>query len=159
MTRGYTSNSRDDPDPDSLANLVTKSCLPSPEPPLNDQSYSGLDINELCSLTDENLRQYMVFIHPLHDVSLDDKGMEKEVLECIRASYTYSLNLESDSDLWLSLDLYLTNLNCSLSVYNANCDTFLWCHSEDQILTYDKAQHFVAHLTGVVPLAHDVCMN
>ena len=155
----YMSNSGDEPDPDSLASLVTESRSPSPEPPLDDQSYSGLDIDELCGLADENLRQYMDFIHPLHDASLDDEGMEKEVLEHIRAPYTHSLNLESDSDLRLSLDLYLANLNCSLLVYNANHDAFLWRHPEDQILTYDQAQRFVAQLTGVVPLSHDMCIN
>ena len=101
----------------------------------------------------------MDFIHPLHDASLDDKGMEKEVLEHIKAPYTHSLNLESDSDLWLSLDLYLSNLHCSFSVYNANCDAFLRCHPKDQILTYDQAWRFVAQLTGVVPLSHDMCIN
>ena len=101
----------------------------------------------------------MDFICPLHNASLDDEGMEKEVLECIRAPYTHSLNLESDSDLQLSLELYLANFNCSLSVYNANRDAFLWHHPKDQILTYDQAQHFVAQLTGVVPLSHDMCIN
>ena len=89
------SNSGNESDPDSLASQVTEPHSPSPEPPLDDQSCSGLDIDELCGLTNKNLRQYMDFICPLHDASLDDKGMEKEVLECIRALYTHSLNVES----------------------------------------------------------------
>ena len=154
-----SNQSLDLPDPGSQA-VVSHS--PSPEPPLDSNSPSGPDIEELCGIVeDEDLALYLGFIKLLCNASLDDAGMqmEEEDLERLRNPPRYGINLESEPDLQLALDLFLANYTSSVDTYNQNRKSMLRRHPEDDIYTYDQAKHLVQHLSGIVPLAHDMCIN
>src|ERR1700692_250951 len=154
-----SNQSLDLPDPGSQA-VVSRS--PSPEPPLDSNSPSGPDIEELCGIVeDEDLALYLGFIKLLRNASLDDAGMqmEEEDLERLQNPPRYGINLESEPDLRLALDLFLANYTSSVDTYNQNRKAMLRRHPEDNIYTYDQAKHLVQHLSGIVPLAHDMCIN
>lgn len=151
--------SLDLPDPGSQT-VVSRS--PSPEPLLDNNSSSGPDIEELCGIVeDEDLALYLGFITLLRNSSLDDASMQMEVedLERLRNPPRYGINLESEPDLRLALDLFLANYTSSVDAYNQNRKAMLRHHPEDDVYTYDQAKRLVQHLSGIVPLAHDMCIN
>jgi hypothetical protein len=147
--------------PDTGSQAVA-SRSPSPEPPLNNNSPSGPDIEELCGIVeDEDLALYLGFIKLLRNASLDDAGMQmdEEDLERLQNPPRYEISLESEPDLRLALDLFLANYTSSVDAYNQNRKAMLRRHPEDDIYTYDQAKRLVRHLSGIVPLAHDMCIN
>jgi hypothetical protein len=138
---------------------VVVSCSPSSEPPLNNNFPSGLDIKELCgTVEDEDLMLYLGFIKLLCDAFLDDMSMQmdEEELDHLQNPPTYEINIESEP---LAPDLFLANYTSSVDAYNQNRKATLQCHPEDEIYTYHQAKHLVQHLSGIVPLAHDMCIN
>jgi hypothetical protein len=154
-----SNQSSDLPDPGSQAVV---SCSPSLEPPLNNNPRSGPDIEELCGIVeDEDLALHLGFIKLLRNASLDDMGMQmdKEDLERLRKPPTHEISLKSEPDLRLALDLFLANYTSLVDAFNQNRKTMLQHHPEDEICTYDQAKHLVRHLSGIVPLAHDMCIN
>jgi hypothetical protein len=147
------------PDPGSQA-AVSRSV--SPELPLDNNLPGGLDIEELCGIVeDEDLTLYLGFIKLIRDASLDDIGMrmDEEDLERLRKPPTHEINLESEPDLRLALDLFLANYTSSVDAYNQNRKAMQRRHPEDEVYTYDQAKRLVRHLSGIVPLAHDMCIN
>jgi hypothetical protein len=154
-----SNQSSDLPDPGSQA---VESRSPSPEPPLNNNPPNGPDIEELCGIVeDEDLALYLEFIKLLRNASLDDTGMQmdEEDLEHLRKPPTYEISLESEPDLRLALDLFLANYASSVDAYNQNRKAMLRRHPEDEIYTYDQAKRLVRHLSGIVPLTHNMCIN
>jgi hypothetical protein len=154
-----SNQSLDRPDPGSR---VAVSHSPSPEPPLDNNPPSGPDIEELCGIVeDEDLVLYLGFIKLLHNASLDDMSMQmdEEDLDRLWNPPTYEINLESEPDLRLALDLFLANYTSSVDPYNQNHKAMLQRHPEDEIYTYHQAKRLVQHLSGIVPLAHDMCIN
>jgi hypothetical protein len=152
-------HSSDLPDPGSQ---TVGSRSPSPEPPLDNDHPSGPDIEELCGIVeDEDLALYLEFIKLLRSASLDDTSMkmDEEDLERLRNPPTYEITLESEPDLRLALDLFLANYTSSVDAYNQNRKAMLRRHPEDEVYTYDQAKRLVRHLSGIVPLAHDMCIN
>jgi len=85
--------------------------------------------------------------------------MDEEDLDRLRNPPTYEINLESEPDLRLALDLFLANYTSSVDAYNQNHKAMLRRHPEDEIYTYHQAKRLVQHLSGIVPLAHDMCIN
>jgi hypothetical protein len=154
-----SNQSSDLPDPGSQAD-ISRSL--SPEPSLDNNPPGSLDIEELCGIVeDEDLVLYLEFIKLLRNTSLDDMGMQmdEEDLERLRKPPTHEINLESEPDLWLTLDLFLANYTSLVDVYNQNRKAMLWRHPEDEVYTYNQAKHLVRHLSGIMPLAHDMCIN
>jgi hypothetical protein len=147
------------PDPGSQA-AMSRSV--SPELPLDNNLPGGLDIEELCGIVeDEDLTLYLGFIKLLRDASLDDIGMrmDEKDLERLRKPPTHEINLKSEPDLRLALDLFLANYTSSVDAYNRNRKAMQRRHPEDEVYTYDQAKRLVKHLSGIVPLAHDMCIN
>jgi len=147
------------PDPGSQA-AMSRSV--SPELRLDNNSPGGPDIEELCGIVeDEDLTLYLKFIKLLRNASLDDMGMQmdEEDLERLRKPPTHELNLEFEPDLRLALDLFLANYTSLVDAYNQNRKAMQRRHPEDEVYTYDQAKRLVRHLSGIVPLAHDMCIN
>ena len=149
----------DAPDPGSQANLEEESCSPEPEPPYNDL---GPDIDELLNIVKlEDLDLQLRFIKEIKNASLEDDGMrmDEEDLERLRNPLNHELTLDDTSDLCLTLELFIANINSPVKVYNSNCVAILRRHPNDNIFTHNSVKCFMRHLTGVVPLIHDMCIN
>ena len=85
--------------------------------------------------------------------------MDEEDLEHLWNPLDHELTLDDTSNLHLTLKLFIANINSPVEVYNANRAAILRCHPNDNIFTHNLAKHFVRHLTGVVHLIHDMCIN
>ena len=110
----------DIPDPGSQANLEAESRSPEPEPPYDDL---GPDIDELLDIVKlEDLDLQLRFIKEIKNASLEDDGMrmDEEDLERLRNPLDHELTLDNTSDLRLTLELFIANINSPVEVYNAN---------------------------------------
>ena len=110
----------DIPDPGSQANLEAESCSPEPEPPYDDL---GPDIDKLLNIVKlEDLDLQLRFIKGIKNASLEDDGvwMDEEDLERLQNPLDHELTLDDTSDLRLTLELFITNINSPVEVYNAN---------------------------------------
>ena len=158
-----TSDPTDAPDPGSHADPEVDSRPPSPELPQDNYSFSeGPDIEELLdNVKLEDLQLQLQFIQEINNASLEDEGtqMDKDDLHRLRNPFDHELALDDASDLRLSLELFLANINSPVEVYNANRAAMLRRHPNDDIFTYDRAKRFMKDLTGVVPLIHDMCID
>ena len=85
--------------------------------------------------------------------------MDEEDLEHLQNPLDHELALDDTSDLCLTIKLFIANINSPVEVYNANHAAILRHHPNDNIFTHNSAKRFVRHLTGVVPLIHDMCIN
>ena len=85
--------------------------------------------------------------------------MDEEDLEHLQNPLDHELTLDNTSDLCLTLKLFIANINLPVEVYNANFAAILRCHPNDNIFTHNLVKHIMRHLTGVVPLIHDMCIN
>ena len=85
--------------------------------------------------------------------------MDEEDLECVQNPLDHELTLDDPSDLCLTLELFITNITSPVEVYNANHAAILQCHPNYNVFTHNLAKHFVRHITGVVPLIHNMCIN
>ena len=120
----------DTPDPGSQANLEAESHSLEPEPPHNYPSL-GPDIKELLNIVKlEDLDLQLQFIKAINNALLEDDGMQmdEEDLEHLWNPLDHELTLDDTFDLHLTLELFITNINSSVEVYNANCAAILWCH-------------------------------
>src|SRR6202040_4041599 len=88
----------------------------------------------------------------------DEMGLDSETIEHLRDAPQLPVGL-TDTDLRLSLDLFLSVSNSTQETYISARKAILRRHPEDQILTYDQIKHHVAQLSRVVPLTFDMCIN
>ena len=98
----------------NLANPVVYSPPLSPEPNLDPDSPTGIDIEELCGFVeDEDMGLNLDFIKLLHAASLDDEGMHMDLedLNCLQNPPTHELTLDNSPDIWFIIDLLLVNYN------------------------------------------------
>lgn len=154
----------DTPDPGSQADLKVESHPPSPDSDLPHANYlsSGPDVEELLDIIElEDLHLRLEFIKQICNASLEDKGMQmdEENLKHFQDPLDHKLALDDTPDICLSLKLFLANINSPVEVYNANRAAILQHHPNDDIFTHDSVKRFVKHLTGVVPLIHDMCID
>ena len=146
----------------SLANPVIYSPPPSPEPNLDPDLPTGIDIEELCGLVDdEDMGLNLDFIKLLCAASLDDEGMhmDPEDLHCLWNPPTHELTLDNSPDIQFVIDLFLANYNNPINSFNFICKALLHCYPKNDVYTYDQTKQFVRHFTDIVPLSHDMCVN
>jgi hypothetical protein len=65
--------------------------------------------------------------------------------------------LSVDEDTRLAIRLFLNNP--SDKTYESNRDSILWGHPDDVLPSYYKIKHFIAYLTGIDSVVHDMCVN
>jgi hypothetical protein len=105
-----------------------------------------------------DLRTSQEFIDALKAATLDDGGLDKEVLQRLRQLLTEPLDV-NDPDLRLSLDLFLSCSNASEETYHSSRAAILRCHPDDKVLSYARIKSKMAELSGVVPILHHMCIN
>ena len=72
---------------------------------------------------------------------------------------THKLNLNNSPDIQFVIELFLTNYNNPIHSFNSICKALLHHYPEKDVYTYGQTKQFVRHLTGIVPLSHDICVN
>ena len=105
-----------------------------------------------------DLRTSQEFIDALKAATLDDGGLDKEVLQRLREPLAEPLDA-SDPDLRLSLDLFLSCSNASEETYHSSRAAIIRRHPDDEILSYARIKSKIAELSGVVPILHHMCIN
>ena len=105
-----------------------------------------------------DLRTSQEFIDALKAATLDDGGLDEEVLQRLRQPLTEPLDV-NDPDLWLSLDLFLSCSNASEETYHNSRAAILRRHPDDEVLSYARIKSKIAELSGVVPILHHMCIN
>lgn len=128
--------------------------------PQEGEQIPGLDpgVPEGAAVSVAELHMAITFIDGLKSASLDDEDLDAETLECLHNPPKGLVN-SIDPDLHLAIDLFLSASHASEENYTSLQKAFLHCHPVDGILTSTRIKTKIAELTGIVPLAHDVCIN
>ncbi|KAF5368205.1 hypothetical protein D9757_011314 [Collybiopsis confluens] len=106
----------------------------------------------------EDIRIADEFIELLKNASLDNDGLEEHTLYRLRNPLE-NLPDELDHYTRLSIDMYLAITHASESTYNDIRDAIQRCFPDAKILSYYKVKNFIADITGVVAVKHDMCIN
>ena len=67
------------------------------------------------------------------------------------------LSKDDDKDLLLCLQLFLAQINSSQETYKSSIDAIKIAHPDDELLSYDQITRCIAKLSGVKPIASDMC--
>ena len=152
------------PDPGSqqLENLLPTGAndLQSGTDEQEEDSSGRLDLNELCGLAEnEDIKMYLDFLTRIENASLEDNRMTMAPDDLERLCHPPQEKVDlDDPDLRLTLNLFLATGNSSQETYNSVCKA-IQCRYPAEVLSYDQIKRRITDLSGVVPLAHDMCMN
>lgn len=144
-----------DPDPGSLEDQSRTDRRPltppiqEPTPP-EPASFEHIKI--------EDIKISLKFIAALQDATLENAGLDPDLLHQIRNPATNILTVENPDDR-LSIDVFLAIGNASEASYTAVRDAILRRNPEYNVLTYYKVKRLVSDLTGVIALEHDMCID
>ena len=106
----------------------------------------------------DELKISVAFIELLRSASLDDEGLDDEVLQWLRNPLKEPLDV-TDADLRLSIDLFLSVSNASQDTYSTTRDAIHRRHPADEVLSYDQIKRKITELSGVVTILHHMCPN
>ena len=105
-----------------------------------------------------DLRTSLEFIDALKAATLDNGGLDEDVLERLRNPLTEPADA-SDPDFRLSLDLFLSTTNASEETYNKSRAGVLRRHPDDDVLSYARVKSKIAELSGVSPIVRQMCVG
>ena len=159
-----------------LANPVNSSPAPNEEEVLEPQNGQPLQEEPEIVATLEDLKIAQDFIEGLRNASLDNDGLDPEVLENLRNPIREQLDLSDKPGLRASIELFIDTTTASEQVYNNVCKTFsrymktVVCDSQDgasdsdhddnnKLLSHYRVKQQIAKLTGVHSLMRDMCPN
>ena len=121
----------------------------------------GPDLEELCGLAEnEDIKLYLDFVTQINEASLEDDGMTMDPDDLSRLRYPPQEPIDiDDPNLRLALDLFLAVGNSSQETYNSARKAIRRRYPDEELFSYDQIKRRVASLSGVIPLAHDMCIN
>ena len=133
---------------------------PNPEFPLHDDAEQTIDDLEADAATSDirDIQTSLDFIADLRTASLESSGMLSDDIERLRNPPCHPVDI-SDPDLKFSLKTYMSTLNASQDTYNSFREAVNDRYPEDKMLSLDQVKRKMKELTGVVPIAHDLCVN
>ena len=142
-------------DPDSLAvkadqTLGLQRDPTPPSPPGLDDAPDDVDDSDV---TLDDLRLSIAFIDALKGATLDNDGLQPDILHQLRDPIQAPFQLD-DPDLRLAIDLFLEH---STQSYTKTRDSILRRYPESNLLSHDQISRKVARLTGVDSVVHDMC--
>ena len=121
---------------------------------------SSIDIDDLLENSRlDDIRTSFQFIHAIKKATLDDPScnLDKDVIDRLRHPPTTPLSLSEGQR--FSLSLFLSMQNAPQEVYTSTRETILHHHPTDELLTLDRVKRLVAEISGVIPIARDMCIN
>jgi hypothetical protein len=155
----------------------------SPPSPPNEEEFLGPQIGQLpmeepeIVATLEELKIAQDFIEGLRNASLDNDGLDQELLENLRNPIQEQLDLSKKPGLRASIELFIDTTTASEQVYTNACKTFarhinavlLACGPQDRtgdsladdhkLWSHYRVKQEIAKLTGVHSLMRDMCPN
>lgn len=96
------------------------------------------------------------FLDALRNSSIEDSGMLPDDIESLR-NPSPVLDLADPSPLLRSLRHFINNAGSSRAHYDNVREIELLHNPSDAILSFDQVKRRLRHLSGVVPLEHDMC--
>lgn len=144
-----------DPDPGSLEDQSRTDRRP-PMPPI--QEPTPPEPASFDHIKIEDIKIALKFIAALQNATLDNAGLDPDLLHQIRNPETNILTVE-DPDDRLSIDIFLAIGNASEASYTGVRAAILRRNPEYKVLTYYKVKRLVSDLTGVIALEHDMCID
>ena len=106
----------------------------------------------------ENIKITQEFIKEIRVATLENGNLDDDVIHQLRNPPEEPTNI-SDSDVRLSLDLFLAVTNASEETYHASHDAILRRYPDSGVLSYHAVKKLVAEITGVVAVYDDMCIN
>ncbi|KAJ7474647.1 hypothetical protein B0H11DRAFT_1654288, partial [Mycena galericulata] len=109
--------------------------------------------------TIDSIRTTQLFIRALEGASLDDSGLDADVVHRLRNPIQECVDISDDKDFRLSLDVFLADTYASEETYKATRAGILRHTPEIGMLLHAAVKKQIENLTGVVPISHDMCPN
>ena len=109
----------------------------------------------------DDVRLAQEFIEALKHASLDNGDLTDDEVGALLnpAQEPLDLSEDDDKDLSLCLRLFLAQINSSQETYKSSIDAIKIAHPDDELLSYDQITRRIAKLSGVKPIASDMCPN
>ena len=98
------------------------------------------------------------FINRIKNATLNNGSMDPQSVDRLRNPYTEVLDT-SDPNLRQSLDFYLATELASQDTYKKSVAAVQRRNPEHELLSFHGIEQKIADLSGVVPVAHDMCIN
>ncbi|THU78202.1 hypothetical protein K435DRAFT_888835 [Dendrothele bispora CBS 962.96] len=100
------------------------------------------------------------FIRELKNASLDSEiePLPPNLLSQLQNPPQEVLSVQ-DPDERLSLDLYLATTHASEATYTQACAAVMRRFPECKLLSYHRVKHLIENLSGISPIARDMCVN
>ncbi len=99
------------------------------------------------------------FIDELKSATLEESNMELDDISRLReASPELPFDLD-DPDFLFALRPFFATTNASEETYKSFLFAYKECHPSLQQYSFYQMKKYVEHLSGVVPLAHDMCID
>ena len=122
------------------------------------------DEDHATSIALPKLQMTQAFVDLLRIASLDNSGMDEDMLASLRRpelDVVYELELKNPSPLLRSLHHFINNSGSSRDHYDGLREIEKEHKKEhnpcDVILSFDQVKRRIQHLSGVVPIEHDMC--
>ncbi|KAI0349238.1 hypothetical protein OH77DRAFT_1415387 [Trametes cingulata] len=109
-------------------------------------------------VTLEDMKTALESIRLLQNASLDDSGLDPEVIERVRNPREQPFKI-ADENALLSIKIFLAVANASEETYNAIREAIMGRFPDVGILTLYKVKKMIEELTGVVGQKEDMCIN
>ncbi|KAL7279560.1 hypothetical protein ACG7TL_005959 [Trametes sanguinea] len=121
------------------------------------QRQHEMDVPDV-NVTLEDMKTSLEFIRLLQHASLDNTGLEPELIQHIRNPTNTPFAID-DPDVLLSIKIYLGTTNASEDTYNMIREAIMDRFPGVIILTLYKVKKAVEDFTGVVGQKNDMCIN
>ncbi|KAJ7272743.1 hypothetical protein B0H12DRAFT_1177387, partial [Mycena haematopus] len=107
----------------------------------------------------EDIQTAQLFIQALEGASLDESGLDAEVIHRLQNPIQECVDISDNKDFRLSLDIYLADTYASEATYEATRQGILRRSPDIEMLSHHRIKTAIEEMTGVVPISHDMCPN
>jgi hypothetical protein len=109
----------------------------------------------------DSMKTTLAYIETLKTASLDDEcsKLDADTLNQLRNPSTTPVNINENPSWRLGLDLYLSISNVSQETYTSVRKAILRRYPDEDIPSYHRIKKYVAELSGVCSIEHDMCIK
>jgi hypothetical protein len=109
----------------------------------------------------DSMKTAMAYIEALKIASLDDEWskLDADTLYQLRNPSTTPVNINENPSWRLGLDLYLSISNVSQETYTSVRKAILRRYPDEDIPSYHRIKKYVAEISGVCSIEHDMCIK
>ncbi|KAJ7240825.1 hypothetical protein B0H12DRAFT_989214, partial [Mycena haematopus] len=107
----------------------------------------------------EDVRTAQLFIKALEGASLDESGLDADIIHRLRNPIEECVDISEDKDFRLSLDIFLADTYASEATYEATRQGILRHSPDIDMFSHHRIKAAIEEMTGVIPVTHDMCPN